>query len=294
MVEICEVGPRDGLQNEAVTLSVSDRVQLINRLVEAGITKVEAVSFVNPKVVVQMAEPEEVMRQLNQAVGVRFAGLVLSAKGMERAMESDVDDIHLVLAASTAFNLKNARRTTDESLGELVPLVERAKTGHRGVTAVIGTAFGCPFEGKVSEEVVFYAAKRFLDAGADAITLADTTGMANPGQVRNMVEAFVEQFPDVPLGLHFHNTRGLGAANVYAGYLAGVRRFDASIGGLGGCPFAPLSVGNVCTEDVVHMFEQMGVDTGLNLDGLLAAARFAQEKVQHPVDSYVLRAGPVP
>lgn len=293
MVEICEVGPRDGLQNEAVVLSATERVEMIGRLIDAGIRTIEAVSFVNPKVVPQMADPEEVLKQVPRPDGVRYAGLVLSRTGMERALDSGADDVHLVLAASDTFNLKNARRTRDESLAELAPLVERAKVAGRGVHGVIGTAFGCPFEGEVPFSTVIAVTKTFLDAGADAITLADTTGMANPAQVTQIVRQFSETFPGVRLALHFHNTRGLGLTNVYAGYMAGVRRFDASTGGLGGCPFAPLSVGNVCTEDVVHLFDQMGVATGIELARLLQSNAATQAQVGHSLNSYVLRAGPV-
>ncbi len=291
MVEICEVGPRDGLQNESALLSVEDRVEMIRQLIDCGLKKIEAVSFVNPKVVPQMANPEEVMMQVPRVPGVRYAGLVLSAKGMDRALVAGVDDIHLVLAASTTFNLKNARRTREESLAELAPLIAEANSAGRPVNAIIGTAFGCPFEGDVPADIVLSTAETFLAAGAQALTLADTTGMANPAQVASMVELVQRQFPNVPLGLHFHNTRGLGLANVLAGYQAGVRRFDASTGGLGGCPFAPLSVGNVCTEDVIHMFHQMGIPTGVNLEQLLASTAFTQEKVGHDLHSYVVRAG---
>lgn len=293
MIEICEVGPRDGLQNEKVTLSVDERVEMIGRLLDSGIRNIEAVSFVNPKVVPQMAFAEQVMEQMPRRAGARYAGLVVSAGGMERALTSGLDEINVVLAASNTFNRKNAHRSTEESLAELTPLIYKAKGKNHFVRGVIGTAFGCPFEGSISFSSIQLIIHKFLEHGVDAITLADTTGVANPMQVTRVVEQFNEHFPQVKLGLHFHNTRGLGIANVYAGYLAGVRRFDSSVGGIGGCPFAPLSVGNVCTEDMVHMFEQMGEATGIELDQLIETAKWTEEKLVHRLNGYVMKAGPV-
>jgi hydroxymethylglutaryl-CoA lyase len=293
MVEICEVGPRDGLQNEKVILSVAERVEMISKLINSGIRYIEAVSFVNSKVVPQMAFAERVMEQVPRRKDVRYAGLVLSSGGMERALASGLDDINVAIAASNTFNFKNSRRSTEDSLAEMTPIIYKAKGKKQNVTGVIGTAFGCPFEGSISFSYIRFIINTFLENGVDAITLADTTGMANPKQVFQTVEQFKEHFPKVKLGLHFHNTRGLGIVNVYAGYQAGVRRFDASIGGIGGCPFAPLSVGNVCTEDIVHMFEQMGETTGLDLDQLIQIAKWTEGKVEHPLNGYVMKAGPV-
>lgn len=291
MIDICEVGPRDGLQNEPIHLTVDDRVELIKKMIRSGLRHIEAVSFVNAKVVPQMAYAEEVMARIPRVEGVRYAGLVLSSRGMDRALECDLDDIHVVLAASSTFNLKNARRTMLESLNELAPLVERAKQNDRRVNAVIGTSFGCPFEGVVPLDNILSVSKEFITRGADMITLADTTGIANPLQVRQYVRTFQNTFPDVPLALHFHNTRGLGLANVFAGFIEGVQRFDSSVGGIGGCPFAPLSVGNVSTEDMIHMFEAMGVETGVDLDELILSAKWLEEKMGHRLSGYVMKAG---
>lgn len=291
MIEICEVGPRDGLQNEKTPLSIESRVEMIQKLADTGLKKIEAVSFVNPKVVPQMAHAEEVMKKVPRRSGLRYAGLVLSPKGMERAFTCDLDDIHLVLAASDSFNQKNARRTTKEGLTQLGPLVEEAKRYGYKVNCIIGTAFGCPYEGEISPDRIFRLCETFLEKGADSITLADTTGMAHPQQVTEYAEQFQRIFPKEKLGLHFHNTRGLGLANVYAGYQAGVRSFDASIGGLGGCPFAPLAVGNVCTEDLVHMFQQMNQSTEIDLNLLIKAAKWTEKQVRHRLDGLVMKAG---
>ena len=291
MIDITEVGPRDGLQNEDRMMSIEQRIDIITSLVKAGIKSMEVVSFVNSKIVPQMAGAEEVIRQLPRIDGVRYAGLVLSERGMKRALGCELDELNVVLAASSTFNYKNSRRTREEALGELVPLIKEGKRSGFTVNAVIGTAFGCPFEGHIPFADISEIAKQFLDSGADKLTLADTTGLANPAQIMSSVKEFKTTFPDVDLGLHFHNTRGLALANAYAGYLAGVRRFDSSIGGIGGCPFAPLSVGNVSTEDMVHMFEQMGEDVPVKTTDLFPTTDLVQKMLGHPVYSYVRKAG---
>lgn len=292
MIELCEVGPRDGLQNEKKHLTVEDRVELIRRLQHAGLKKIEAVSFVNPKVVPQMAHAEEVLEAIPRMADVRYAGLVLSPGGMERALRCNLDDIHLVLSASRAFNLKNVRKTTDESMELLLPLVDFAKQSGRKVTLTIGNAFGCPYEGDIPFTKVLRITEKFAARGVNQVTLADTTGRANPRQVKENVEAFWKAFPKMKLGLHFHNTRGLGLVNVYAGYQAGVRSFDSSIGGLGGCPFAPTAAGNVCTEDMVHLFQQIGEETSANLELLIETAKWIEKKVNRRLDGLVMKAGP--
>ncbi|KPV42431.1 hydroxymethylglutaryl-CoA lyase [Alicyclobacillus ferrooxydans] len=291
MIDITEVGPRDGLQNEERILSVEERIDIITNLVKAGMKSIEAVSFVNPKIVPQMAGAEEVVRQLPRIDGVRYAGLVLSEKGMKRALDCELDELNVVLAASSTFNYKNSRRTREEALRELTPLIKEGKKSGFVVNAVIGTAFGCPFEGHILFADILQLAKQFLDSGADKLTLADTTGLANPAQVMSSVKEFKTSFPTVDLGLHFHNTRGLALANAHAGYLAGVRRFDSSIGGIGGCPFAPLSVGNVSTEDMVHMFEQMGEEVPVKTADLFPTTDLVQKLLGHPMYSYVRKAG---
>jgi hydroxymethylglutaryl-CoA lyase len=238
MIEICEVGPRDGLQNEPKFVSTQTKVELINKLIDSGIRIIEAVSFVNKKIVPQMGDAEEVMRLVPKRDDVRYAGLVLSRSGLERALYTDVDFLHVVTTTSDSFNLRNAKRTVEQAVEELTKVIEEG-AATKGVAGVLGTAFGCPFEGEVPLSKVMNVAESFLKAGCTEITLADTTGMANPLQVQKVVTAFQQEFgKELKLGLHFHNTRGIGIANILAGYQAGVTRFDSSIGGLGGCPFA--------------------------------------------------------
>jgi hydroxymethylglutaryl-CoA lyase len=291
MIEICEVGPRDGLQNEPKLVSTETKVELINKLIDSGIRIIEAVSFVNKKVVPQMADAEEVMRLVPKRDDVRYAGLVLSRSGLERALHTDVDFLHVVTTTSDSFNLRNAKRTVDQAVEELTKVIEEGATS-KGVSGVLGTAFGCPFEGEVLLSKVLNVAESFLKAGCTEITLADTTGMANPLQVQNVVSAFQKQFgKDLTLGLHFHNTRGLGLANILAGYQAGVTRFDSSIGGLGGCPFAPKAVGNVCTEDMVNMFRGMSVEIRTDLESLVETAKWLEQSMKRPLDGMLIKAG---
>jgi hydroxymethylglutaryl-CoA lyase len=291
MIEICEVGPRDGLQNEPKLVSTETKVELINKLIDSGIRIIEAVSFVNKKVVPQMADAEEVMRLVPKRDDVRYAGLVLSRSGLERALHTDVDFLHVVTTTSDSFNLRNAKRTVDQAVEELTKVIEEG-AALKGVAGVLGTAFGCPFEGDVPLSKVLNVAESLLKAGCMEITLADTTGMANPLQVQSVVSAFQKQFgKDLTLGLHFHNTRGLGLVNILAGYQAGVTRFDSSIGGLGGCPFAPKAVGNVCTEDMVNMFRGMNVETGTDLKGLVEAATWLERSMEKSLDGMLIKAG---
>jgi hydroxymethylglutaryl-CoA lyase len=291
MIEICEVGPRDGLQNEPKLVSTETKVELINKLIDSGIRIIEAVSFVNKKVVPQMADAEEVMRLVPKRDDVRYAGLVLSRSGLERALLTDVDFLHVVTTTSDSFNLRNAKRTVNQSVEELTKVIEEGAAS-KGVAGVLGTAFGCPFEGEVPLSKVLKVAESFLKAGCTEVTLADTTGMANPLQVQNVVKSFQQEFgKELALGLHFHNTRGLGLANILAGYQAGVTRFDSSIGGLGGCPFAPKAVGNVCTEDMVNMFRGMNVETGTKLEGLIEAAKWLERSMEKPLDGMLMKAG---
>lgn len=290
MIQICEVGPRDGLQNEKKMISTDDKVQLITKLIDAGIRKIEAVSFVNPKIVPQMADAEEVLRRVPRVDGVEYAGLVLNYSGMKRALETDLDTFHIVTATSDEFNLKNARKTVEQSVDELVKVIAESTQAEKKVSGVLGTAFGCPFSGEVPVSRLLEVAEAFVKAGASEITLADTTGLANPLQVQEVVKRFQENFrDDIQLGLHFHNTRGLGIANVLAGYQAGIRRFDSSIAGLGGCPFAPKAVGNVCTEDIVNMFHEMKVETGTDLDKLIRTAEWMEKLMEKPLDGMLMK-----
>lgn len=290
MIEICEVGPRDGLQNEKKPISTDQKVEMISRLIDAGIKKIEAVSFVNPKIVPQMADAEEVMKRVPKVDGVKYAGLILNYSGMVRAMETDVDIFHIVTATSDAFNLKNARKTVDQNVAEHITVIQEASAAKKSSAGVLGTAFGCPYSGEVPVERVLEISEAFVKAGASEIILADTTGLANPLQVREVVGRFQRHYgDDIKLGLHFHNTRGLGLANVLAGYQTGIRRFDSSIAGLGGCPFAPKAVGNVCTEDMVNMFAGMGVETGTDLQKLIETALWMEQQMEKRLDGMLMK-----
>ncbi len=292
VIEICEVGPRDGLQNECKVISTEQKVELIQRIIDSGIRNIEAVSFVNPKVVPQMADAEDVLKLLPKKNGVRYGGLVLSRSGLNRALKTDVDFLHVVTTTSDTFNLRNAKRTVDQAVPELTAVIKEGVSANKKVAGVLGTAFGCPFEGEVKLDKILHVAEKFLEAGCIELTLADTTGMANPAQVQHVVTTFKNAFgQNLNLGLHFHNTRGLGLANTLAGYQTGVRRFDSSIAGLGGCPFAPKAVGNVCTEDMVNMFHGMKVDTNVNLEMLLNTSRWMEEVMGRSLDGMLLKAG---
>lgn len=290
MIHLCEVGPRDGLQNEKKHVSTEDKVELITRLIDAGVKKIEAVSFVNPKIVPQMADAEEVLMRVPKVEGIEYAGLVLNRGGMERAFLTELPTFHIVTATSDEFNLRNARKTVAQSVAELSEVIAESTQAKKKVVGVLGTAFGCPFSGEVPIERLIKTAKSFVQAGATELTLADTTGLANPLQVQKVTQEFQDYFgKDIHLGLHFHNTRGLGIANVLAGYQAGIRRFDSSIAGLGGCPFAPKAVGNVCTEDMVNMFHNMKIDTGTDLEKLINTAEWMQGVMERPLDGMLMK-----
>ncbi|WP_078394316.1 hydroxymethylglutaryl-CoA lyase [Shouchella patagoniensis] len=291
MITICEVGVRDGLQNESTLLSTEQKVDMLSMLTDSGVTDLEAVSFVHPKHVPAMADAEEVLLSWDRPAGIEVAGLALNERGIQRALHSTITKLHVSMAVSNAFNQKNSNCSVEEGLANLLPNVQEAAEDI-SVTAILATSFGCPFSGKVNEMDVLSMTEKFLHAGASKIVLGDTTGMANPYQVKQLVRLFYSQFGEnIPLGLHFHNTRGLALANVLAGYEAGVTHFDASLGGLGGCPYAPLAVGNVCTEDLVHMFHEIDVTTGINLDKLLTSARTVESWFPKSLPGMVMKAG---
>ncbi|MFJ7640231.1 hydroxymethylglutaryl-CoA lyase [Peribacillus sp. NPDC097225] len=292
MIFISEVGPRDGLQNEKKILSTTKKVELINQLATTGVKKIECVSFVNPKIIKQMADAEEVMEQITRVKEVLYGGLVLSQSGLDRSLKSNVDFLNVAIASSNTFNQKNSKRTVEESISELSRVIRTGVEAGIEMIGVIGTAFGCPYDGVVPKERVISIAEKFLEAGCKEITLADTTGMANPKQVDELIGYFYKSFGvSTRLALHFHNTRGLGLANTLAGYQAGVRHFDSSIGGLGGCPFAPKAVGNVCTEDMVNMFHEMEINTNIELEKLISLALWLEKEIEHNLDGMVMKAG---
>ncbi|ARN73337.1 hydroxymethylglutaryl-CoA lyase [Oceanicoccus sagamiensis] len=275
-VFINDVGPRDGLQNQAKILTPAERLQLINALVDAKLPAVEIGSFVNPKAVPAMAGTDEIAASLPSA-DVAFSALVANQKGYELARDAGVKIVNLPIAASNTMNEKNIRKNNAEAIALTVDIIEAGKKDGIEAIPYIATAWECPFEGIVDDKVVIEMTGQFLEAGAKTIIMADTIGAANPGQVTSLYKQLIAEYGAESLGAHFHDTRGFGVADAYAALEAGIRIFDASIGGLGGCPFAPGATGNVATEDIVVLFEQMGFDTGVDLNKLIAATDLATE-----------------
>jgi hydroxymethylglutaryl-CoA lyase len=290
-VRICEVGPRDGLQNEATTVAAADKVRYIEMLVDAGVTLIEATSFVRPAAVPQLADAAEVFTAIRKIAGVRYVVLVPNERGLERAIDAGVRDISVFTAASDTFAQRNIRMTIDASLATFGRVIEGAKRAGMRVRASVSTAFGCPFEGDVPAAAVVDVAQRLLDAGADELSIADTIGVATPAGVVRVVGALLAAGIGLDrFGLHFHDTRGTGLANVLTGLQLGVREFDASAGGLGGCPFAPGATGNVATEDVLYLLRDLGIETGIALDGVRAASRFIASRLPGRVVSRAFTA----
>jgi hydroxymethylglutaryl-CoA lyase len=290
-VSIREVGPRDGLQNED-PVPTADKVRLLNALSRTGVARIEAVSFVHPKAIPQMADADEVWAQAERVPAVRYSALVPNSRGAQRAVDAGFQEIEVVVSASNTHNLRNVNRSTDESLDDITALVAMAHAAHAQCEVIISTSFGCPYEGDVPVARVAAMVDRVIGDGADRISFGDTTGMATPRRVGELLDAVRQRQPDVALLLHFHNTRGTALANILTALTYGVTEFDASVGGLGGCPYAPGATGNVATEEVVHMLHDMGIDTGIDLAALIEAARMAQQIVGRELPSGVLKAGP--
>lgn len=290
-VYIQEVAPRDGLQIEERFVPTADKIALIDALSGTGVAKIEATSFTSPKAIPNLADAAEVMAGIDRHERVDYVALVPNERGVERALAAGADELNLVMSASDSHGLANLRMTPWQSLARFPAMIEQARGRDVFINASISTAFGCPFDGEVPAERVIDIIERLTVLGIRGVSLCDTTGMANPAQVKTLCENVLTRWPDLTLTLHVHNTRGMGLANVLAAWQAGVTRFDAALGGLGGCPFAPGASGNVCTEDLVHMFEEMGVDTGVNLDALLAVSATLPELVGHDVPGQVVKAG---
>jgi hydroxymethylglutaryl-CoA lyase len=294
-VRIREVGPRDGFQNEPETISTADKVRLIDMLSASGLERMEITSFVRPDVIPQLSDAAEVLRAVQLREGVAFSVLVPNERGLERALElrDRFDEISVFLSASETHNRENVNRSIEESLAGLERTLATAREAGLRCEGVISVSFGCPYEGEVPPERVFAIAERLAAAGCEEVGFGDTTGMANPRQVREFFAAARERLAGTELTAHFHNTRGQGLANVLAALEEGVESFESSFGELGGCPVPPGSTGNVSTEDVVSMLHEMGVATGIDLPRLIEASRAAQEVLGRPLGAHVLRAGPV-
>jgi hydroxymethylglutaryl-CoA lyase len=293
-VLVTDVGARDGLQSEPTFIPTERKVAIVDALSAAGVRRIEVTSFVSPRAVPQMADAEAVMAQIARAPGVRYSALVPNARGAERALAARADELNVVTSSTETMNQRNLRMSIAESIAACAEIVRLAEPAGVPVAGVVSTSFGCPYEGAVTVEQVIAVVERLVDAGVSEVSLADTIGVGNPRQVEALVAAVRARWPAMPLGLHFHDTRGLGLANVLAGLQAGVARFDASVSGVGACPFAPGATGNICTEDLVYLLDELGVATGVDLGKLIAAARLVREVVGHEVPSRMLRAGPRP
>ncbi|HJL98860.1 MAG TPA: hydroxymethylglutaryl-CoA lyase [Acidimicrobiales bacterium] len=292
-VEIREVGPRDGLQNET-TIPVAERIALIDALSATGLTAIEAASFVHPKAIPPMAGSAEVMKGITRVPGVRYRALVPNERGALDALECDADELEVVMSISETHNRKNINMTPDESVQQIIELTALAHREGTPVEAILSTAFGCAYEGDISPlKVARYARRVFDEGGVDGLSFGDTSGMATPRVVIELLDALEEAGIDVSrIGLHFHNTRNTGLANILVAMQRGVSRFDAAIGGLGGCPYSPGATGNVATEDVVHMVEDLGATTGIELESLIRCGQLAEELVGRQLPAQVLRSGP--
>ena len=290
-VTICEVGTRDGFQIEPGFIPTEQKIEVVDRLSATGMPKIEVTSFVSPKAVPQLRDAEEVMARITRRPGTVYSALVPNDKGAVRAVDARVDEIHTVVSASESHNLANVNMTIAESMVKLRAVAEVARRARVAIAAGISCSFGCPFEGEVPVDRLESVVARLVELGARAIGLADTTGMANPAQVARVLERLMPRFPGIEWTLHTHDTRAMAIPNVLAAMEMGVTQVDASIGGLGGCPFAPGASGNVCTEDLIHCLHAMGVDTGVDLDALIAPSRRVQEIVGRPLPGQIVKAG---
>ena len=290
-VTICEVGLRDGLQNEKMLLTVDQKIDLLDRSIKAGAKIIEVGSFVRPKAVPQMADTDEVVRRMKRVDGVEYRVLVMNLRGLERAKAAGITKAKLTASASRAHSLANINKTPEEVVRGFSECAEFAAANGIELSGAISTAFGCSMEGRVSLEQVLSVISCFREIGVKELSLSDTTGMANPDQVYEYSMKVKKQFPDVNWFLHFHNTRGMGLANVIAGMMAGIDRYDACFAGLGGCPFAPGASGNIATEDLIHMCHEMGIQTGYDLDAVLLIGRSIQQMIGHDTASFILKAG---
>lgn len=288
-IAICDVGPRDGLQNDPKVLEPETRAELVNRLARSGLPRIEAVSFVNPARVPQMAGAEQVVAAIDRAPGVVYAGLVLNEKGYDRLAQTSLDEAHFAFAATETFNMRNSNASVEESMQTAAGIVARAHEDGIRATVTIGASFGCPFEGKVDPGWILDLAARLAEARPDGIVFADTIGVGVPSQVKHVVAEGAKL--GIPIGVHGHNTRNTGFVNAYAAIEAGASALDASAGGLGGCPFAPRATGNISTEDLVYMLHGEGIETGVDLGELISVAEWLEGVLERQLEGQVYRAG---
>tara|TARA_B110000971_G_scaffold114011_4_gene116987 strand:+ start:19318 stop:20220 length:903 start_codon:yes stop_codon:yes gene_type:complete len=293
-VEIVDVSPRDGLQSQPVLLDTSAKLELIQRLVDSGIRRMEAVSFVNPKRVPQMADAELVVEGLPQQDGLTFIGLVLNMRGYERAVATGIDEINCVVVASETFSMRNQGASLDQTMQNVTNICKQAETTNIAKGVTVAAAFGCPFEGEIPQGQVINLVERLADIGYKEIALADTIGVASPSDVSRLLTGINRLNLDIKLRCHFHNTRNTAVANTYVAIQEGVRSFDASCGGVGGCPFAPAATGNVATEDLLYMIHRMGMRTNINVDKVIETAKWLEGPLQASVPSMLSKAGVFP
>jgi len=293
-IEIVEVGPRDGLQSEPEILPTVTKLELIKRLVDAGVRRIEAASFVNPKKVPQMADAEQVMAALPPRPGVTYIGLVLNRRGFDRALAAGCREISMAVFASDTFNQRNQGASTDESIATWLDIAAAARAAGVRAQVTISAAFGCPFEGEVPAARVVAIASQLAQGSPIEIALADTIGVGAPAQVTDLLARVRAAVPEIPLRCHFHNTRNTGLANAYAAVQAGVGVLDASVGGIGGCPFAPAATGNIPTEDLIYMLHRSGFETGIELEGVIETGRWLQDQLGRTLPGMLVKAGPFP
>jgi len=293
-IELLEVGPRDGLQMESAVVPTEVKAQLIERLMQAGLKRIEVTSFVNPKKVPQMADAEELLSRLKRPDGVWFTGLVLNRKGLDRAIAAGCNEIGMVVVASDTFNRRNQGVSTEESITAWLDIAKSAKAAGVRAQVSVSAAFGCPFEGEVPIKRVIEIAQRVAEAEPHEICFADTIGVGVPSQVTELLTKAQAALNGMRLRCHFHNTRNTGIANAFAAVEAGAVALDASIGGVGGCPFAPAATGNISTEDLLYMLDRSGVETGVSLNAMIETARWLQEQLGRPIPGMLMKAGPFP
>ena len=290
-VNITEVGPRDGFQSEKTILKTEDKIDIINNLIEAGFPRIEVSSFVSPKAIPQLADAEIILNKVNRSSTTTLAALVPNARGALRAVEAKIDEIVVFLSASESHNKKNVNRSVKESLSGFKEIADIAGKNNIPIQGDIATAFGCPFEGNISSKKLADISKEYKLMGFKGVTLGDTTGMATPPVVIDAINAIRDSVPDFNITLHFHNTRGVGLANVMSGLNLGITDYESCFGGMGDCPFAPNATGNICSEDLIYLLHEMGIKTGIDLDKIISIAKKVENLVGHKLPGQVMRAG---